>query len=122
MSDKNQQAREVDQVALALHGLRESPAADRLEVRVTSSDEFHDRAVVAADKSLLILGTSLTGIGKHASTVVKLGPVPGNALRRQLEKLWASATPVEPKGIMRELVPPIAALDAETHDRTGRPA
>jgi len=88
--------------ALALHGLQESPAAARLEVRVSSSEECHDRAVVAADNSLLILGTSLTGIGKHGTTIVKLGPVPGDALRQQLESLWSAATKVEAKGIRQD--------------------
>jgi hypothetical protein len=51
--------------------------------------------------SLMLLGTSLTGVGQHLSSLVPLSSIAGDALRKHVERLWKSATPVNPAGLRR---------------------
>ena len=95
------QAQEVEQISLALFGLRESPGAGRVEIRATISATLHDRCIVPDDGDVLLLGTSITGIGRHLSTIVPLPSPAGVSMRREVEKLWKDAELVQPQEIRR---------------------
>jgi hypothetical protein len=95
------QGTEVELVALMLHEMRETANAGRVEVRATESSELHDRVIVPAEGSVLYLGTSITGIGRHLSTIVPLPAVAGNAIRSEVERLWGESEPVSPRPVRR---------------------
>jgi hypothetical protein len=95
------QALEVEQIALFLHGMRESPNAGRIEIRATMSAELHDRYIVQEDGGVLLLGTSITGIGRHLSTIVPMPATGATAIRQEINKLWNDAPAVEPQKIRR---------------------
>lgn len=105
------QAGEVPQLELALDALKDLPDVDRLEVRATSSEALHDRCLVHANGLIELLGTSVTGIGKHLSTITPLPAVAAATYQAHLDELWSSAKRVEAKSIRRTLpdVPPDAS-------------
>jgi hypothetical protein len=64
---------------------------------VRKSAAFHDRLVIPDQGPLWFLGTSLTGIGKRLSLMVRLDDEEmGNALRRVFKETWDMAEPVMP--------------------------
>ena len=92
---------EVPRLELALHGLAAVPGADRLEIRATRSEALHDRCVIAANGSIRLLGTSLTGIGKHLTTITPLPPAATKPFAKHLHAMWDKGERVEPKAIRR---------------------
>lgn len=62
-----------------------------LELRI--SPNIHDRYVIPDDGQVLVLGTSLTGIGKSKpSVLVHLGDALSGTIRQVHEELWTRAT------------------------------
>jgi hypothetical protein len=67
-----------------------------VEVRVTTSDTLHDRGVIHDDGAISLMGTSLSGIGKHLTTIVPLPAEAGQPWREHIERLWEDARPIVP--------------------------
>lgn len=79
--------------ALLAHGVASISAARKLEVRAAAV--LHDRYLIpSGDGSVIMLGTSLGGVGKKVSTMTTLGGVASNALRDVHEKIWQESDPV----------------------------
>jgi hypothetical protein len=114
MSREHGQAREVQKAALVLYEMRETANAGRVEVRATNAPELHDRCVIPPSGAVLFLGTSITGIGLHLSTIVPMPTVAGDALRKELERVWDSADPVEPLPLRRPDESDAESLSDET--------
>lgn len=86
-----QNAREV----AAMQTYLDSPSLGR-RVEVRSSMQLHDRVLIAADGSVLTLGTSLNGVGRKLTV---LSPIPRNqcdVFHETYEQIWDSATIVGP--------------------------
>jgi hypothetical protein len=98
---KGQQAREVEQVRLVLDAMREVPNVGRVEIRATMSAKLHDRCIVQEGGGMLLLGTSITGIGRHLSTIIPMPATAAIAMREEIGKLWENAELVEAQGIRR---------------------
>ena len=69
--------------------------SERVDLRATSSVEFHDRAIVGADGAVTIMGTSVNGVGRHLSSLTTLTPADGASLRARYESLFDAADRVE---------------------------
>lgn len=65
--------------------------AGKLEVRVATQRDLHDRYIIH-DDGLLLLGTSLNGLGKKQSFVVALGPDLRADVSTAFESRWQTAT------------------------------
>lgn len=78
-------------IALALASV---PNASDLDVRATDRREFHDRCVLTADGGVLLIGSSVTGIGKHLTAVITAPGDVARFYRTKYENLWSEATPV----------------------------
>lgn len=61
-----------------------------LDVRVLENGKLHDRYIIHAD-GMLLLGTSLNGLGKKQSFVVSLGEDLRHAVSPAFNRCWASA-------------------------------
>ncbi|WP_156254072.1 hypothetical protein [Pseudactinotalea terrae] len=118
-----------EQQQLLPHYLGAALAANpdrQIEVRICDDDALHDRGAIDAAGLVTLLGTSLTGVGRHLSVVVPLPQRASAALAEQIESLWSEAATVEPlSGIRHDLVaadePPTTANsqpgeDADTSD------
>lgn len=77
---------EQSRLAVAVRDLPDSP----IKIRVASS-QFHDRFVIPGEGEVYSLGTSLTGVGKHFSLIVKIGSPWCGHVREYHEGLWKSA-------------------------------
>lgn len=76
-------------------GLAALPESRSLLVRFV--DDLHDRYLIPhGDEAVLMLGSSLGGVGKKVSTLTTLGAVASQALREAHESLWQDGTPIEP--------------------------
>jgi hypothetical protein len=84
-------------------GLGVIRGAERLELRVTSSKEFHDRAIVGEDGSVTLVGSSINGVGRHLTTLVTLSADDSKSLRKRLEALFEEADPVKPVTTSEEI-------------------
>jgi hypothetical protein len=101
MSGKGQQVHEVELVALHLHAIQGAPNAGRVEIRATDSAELHDRLLIPSDDIVSSLGTSITGVGRHLSAIVRMPRIASDALRVEYERLWSDAEPVQPRPLRR---------------------
>jgi hypothetical protein len=72
----------------------------RIEVRVSPAQEFHDRAIVADKGDVLLLGTSLNGVGKHLSTLVRPDRECWPVYRKRIDGLWNAARVIAPQPII----------------------
>lgn len=88
----NKEKEEQKLFPMYLGGLEEAAG---IEVRITSSETFHDRGVLHEDDQVSLIGTSLTGIGKHVTTIIPLPQEAGEPVREHIEALWSAAQPVE---------------------------
>jgi hypothetical protein len=98
---KNEQAREVELIRLFLDATCEAPNAGRIEIRATKSSKLHDRCIVQEGGGVLLLGTSITGIGRHLSTIIPMPVTAAIAVREEIDKLWENAELVEAQSIRR---------------------
>lgn len=71
----------------------------KLEVRVTEANDVHDRALVATSGDVWLLGTSLNGVGRHLSSLVRPDPECWPIYRQRIEGWWKAASPIEPQPI-----------------------
>lgn len=86
-------AREYEVLATGLAAL---PDERKLEIR--RALDLHDRYLIPAeDGNVVMLGSSLGGIGKKVSTMTTVGQLASRALRHVHEELWRDAEVVEPK-------------------------
>lgn len=65
-----------------------------IEVRRVTTNALHDRYIID-DASILLLGTSLNGIGRKQTFVVELGPDLRAAALSAFNREWAKATPFQ---------------------------
>lgn len=93
---------EVPKIEVALHALGKMPGADRVEVRASDSKAMHDRCLVHADRTVRLVGTSLTGVGKHLSTITQLPVAASKPFLKHIDQLWSKAEPVSGKPMRRE--------------------
>ncbi|WP_157157582.1 hypothetical protein [Diaminobutyricimonas sp. LJ205] len=63
-------------------------------VRVLEGGELHDRVVIPAVGSALMLSTSLNSITRRLSVITSVGPDTSDALRRHYEALWQTSVPL----------------------------
>jgi hypothetical protein len=87
-------AQDLGLIAVALATL---PNAGQLEVRATNSPELHDRCIIGADGTVQLLGSSVNGVGRNMTAVVRPDPDVMRTYRDRYENLWKSATVVEPQ-------------------------
>lgn len=73
------------------------PNADVLEVRATDSPELHDRCIIGVDGDVRLLGSSVNGVGRNLTAIVKPDPQVMRLYRERYEDLWKEATVVDPK-------------------------
>ena len=89
-------ASKVAGLEVALAGL-----SDERTVEVRKSDAFHDRLVLSDQGPVWMLGTSLTGVGKHLSIMVEIGDgASRGALRSAFDEAWQAAELVGQVGHM----------------------
>lgn len=75
-------------------------------VRITADSTLHDRVVVHEDRSVSMLGSSLTGVGQHLTAIFPLPAEAAGPYREHVEQLWLAATPVQPRvGIVEDVDP-----------------
>jgi hypothetical protein len=65
------------------------------------SSKLHDRCIVQEGGGVLLLGTSITGIGRHLSTIIPMPVTAAIAVREEIDKLWENAELVEAQSIRR---------------------
>ena len=94
-----------------LGGVLEATPGRQIEVRVSSDSALHDRGTIAQDGTVTLLGTSLTGVGRHLSVVVPLPELASRPFAEQVESMWKQATPVEPMTALRTELPATHAGD-----------
>lgn len=66
-----------------------------IEIRKTAN--LHDRYLIPSEGNVLMLGSSLGGIGKKVSTITTLGGLASGAIRDAHDPLWERAVPVKAK-------------------------
>lgn len=91
----------AEQLRIALKALEGVPGVDRLAIRASSSSRLHDRSLIHADKTVQMLTTSVTGVGRHLSTISAVPKVGADAIKREVESLWKSAEPLQPAELRR---------------------
>jgi hypothetical protein len=65
------------------------------KVEARSSGEFHDRFVIGDDSGVAMLGTSLNGVGKRVTVMVRLSEaVAIAAVKEAFRKAWDGSTPL----------------------------
>jgi hypothetical protein len=69
--------------------------SERIDIRVTSTDEFHDRSIVGADGAVTLMGTSVNGLDRHLSSLTTLTAEDGASLRARYESLYSAAERIE---------------------------
>jgi hypothetical protein len=89
----NLKARDYEVLATGLAALPEGRS-----LKVRKAKNLHDRYLIPSDEGrVLMLGSSLGGIGRKVSTMTTLGEVASRALREAHEELWRSADVLPPK-------------------------
>jgi hypothetical protein len=83
--------RDQTKLAAVEVALESISAPRRLEVR--KSDAFHDRMALPESGPILLIGTSLTGVGARLSMMVRLdeSSAAGEAIRGRFEQVWGEA-------------------------------
>lgn len=95
ISSKHPKAkRDLTLMAVALGTV---PNADVLEVRATDSPELHDRCIIGADGDVRLLGSSVNGVGRNLTAIMKPDAEVTRLYRDRNETLWKNATVVNPQ-------------------------
>ncbi|MGP5581711.1 hypothetical protein ACTXOF_14455 [Glutamicibacter arilaitensis] len=71
-------------------------AKDGKNISIGKARDLHDRYVIPAEGNIVMLGTSLNGIGKKISTVTTIGDGPSELLREHYEEVWKKAEIIKP--------------------------
>ncbi|MFB9686101.1 hypothetical protein [Amycolatopsis plumensis] len=66
-------------------------------MRATSSPELHDRRIIDADGDVRLLGSSVNGVGRNLTAIMKPDAEVTRLYRDRYESLWKNATVVDPK-------------------------
>lgn len=77
----------MELIALSLDGMRETSNVGRIEIRATNSPELHDRCIVREDGGVLLIGTFITGIGRHLSAIIPMPATGAIAMRVAIDKI-----------------------------------
>jgi hypothetical protein len=89
----------------------DSPRLTR-RVEVRTSTKLHDRILLAKDRSVFTLGTSLNGVGSKTTVLTPMPSEAGAVVRELYEKLWTEADLVGPRPVEDEQ----DALEGEPRD------
>ncbi|WIV44708.1 MULTISPECIES: hypothetical protein [Glutamicibacter] len=65
-------------------------------MQIRKAPGLHDRYVIPPEGNVVMLGTSLNGVGKKISTVTHLGGEPSQVLRSHYQTVWERAEPIAP--------------------------
>jgi hypothetical protein len=66
----------------------------KVEARRAPKDQLHDRHAISDDR-VLQLGTSVNGVGKTTTVLVRLQDV-ASSVRSHYDAIWSAAVPLEP--------------------------
>lgn len=91
---------ELELIRLALHGIETAGEPRKIEIRATTSKALHDRCIVPDAGVTLLLGTSVTGIGHHLSSILPMPEKASTPYRAHIRKIWAAAGRVESAAIV----------------------
>lgn len=69
------------------------PVDRTIELRAVPASALHDRLVIPIEGDVWMLGSSLNGVGRHLTTLVRLHDAAGQ-LRSAYEETWRSADPI----------------------------
>jgi hypothetical protein len=83
---------DCEELAVALEAL---PRERELDVRVSS--DVHDRFVIPDSGPIDHIGTSLSGLGHRLTVTAPIAMPAADAVRAEVEKVWAAATPLHEK-------------------------
>lgn len=89
-----QAARDLSLLAVALGTVAH---AGDLQVRSTGDPGLHDRCIIGDDDRVLLLGTSINGVGRSMTAVIAPDDEVMRVYRNRYEVMWANATTVEPQ-------------------------
>lgn len=71
-------------------------AKEGKNISIRRARDLHDRYVIPPEGGIVMLGTSLNGIGKKISTVTTIGDGPSELLRKHYEEVWVKAEILSP--------------------------
>ncbi|GAA1680917.1 hypothetical protein GCM10009765_32610 [Fodinicola feengrottensis] len=95
--------RDQDEIAIALGALEHG---SELEIRHADSKEMHDRCLIADNDTVMVIGSSLSGIGKNVTALIQAPPDIARMYRERNEQLWQRATPLVPHAAPRKSLAP----------------
>ncbi|MFH9892317.1 hypothetical protein ACH4OQ_19940 [Streptomyces luteogriseus] len=78
------------------------PNGSDVEVRHTDNPGLHDRCVVSETGSVQLLGSSVTGVGKHLTAVITPADDIAQVYRQKYEALWKDAEIVTPQPVQAQ--------------------
>lgn len=78
------------------------PNGSDVEVRHTNDPGLHDRCVVGETGSVQLLGSSVTGVGKHLTAVITPADDIAQVYRQKYEALWKDAEIVTPQPVQAQ--------------------
>lgn len=110
---------DIGLISVALHALQTNFPGTSIEVRYSTSPALHDRCIVKPNGEVLYLGTSITGVGRHLSTIIPLPSAAAEAIRSEVEGLWIDATSVEPSDLSGTSVKRRLPGQVNTQDQLG---
>lgn len=93
---RNEPNKEIEKIQFGLWGLQEDGQND-YEFRCASSAKMHDRFLKDVDGKVYSIGTSINGIGKRTSMMIKIPQCIQEEALNYIDNLWQSAETIEPK-------------------------
>jgi hypothetical protein len=87
---------EKDRQAIAV-ALATIPNGGDIEVRHTSDKSLHDRCIVGENGTVQLLGSSVSGVGKHLTAVISPSDDIARVYQQKYEALWQTAEAVKPQ-------------------------
>ncbi|TKA00499.1 hypothetical protein [Actinacidiphila oryziradicis] len=93
------------------------PGANEVEIRVGDGKQIHDRCLIEETRQVVLLGASMTGIGKHLTALFAPGPPIQQAYRDTYERLWQSAETLAPQ---HPITPPRSPETGLSRAQTGQ--
>ncbi|KQV10109.1 MULTISPECIES: hypothetical protein [unclassified Kitasatospora] len=72
---------------------------ERIEVRASTDPALHDRCIIGDDQQVQLLGSSVTGVGKHLTAVISPPGDIAQAYRQKYEKIWRDAQQINPQNV-----------------------
>ena len=70
---------------------------DRLTIRISTDEKLHDRCIISEDGHVSLIGTSLTGLHSHLTTIYPLPLSVEREYTSKIEEIWKEADEIEPQ-------------------------